>query len=549
MISPALHRPFLNRRLASRIAIGAALGAGLATGAQAHAAEQHWDLRVDDPPSRAELGLGPDASARALARAAIEHSAGRLGLEGSRVTLAPGEQRSSAGAQMLRFRQTAGGLRVVWSEIDVLVSGSRVAAINATTVPVETTRLSGERRIAARRAVRVARRAVPGPDRAAPAELVAYAGTPARPTTPRRAYVVQVAPAQGGDDVRRTLCVVVEAQTGDVIARWPGTAAMPDDARPARPRARSSAATTVLYQIANFKRKDPSGFPFGLARVLLTTTGNPVSYGDDVGLGEQFLDAPSANIDFLHRWAKPITRFLCVHPRFRLCGRTATSKGEYKRHFIVGNHTGDDTFFDPNGGGIVMGENDADDPDVLEHELGHAMDYALRNDYIGTFEAYEVDEALGDMFSNALDRDGLYQDGPKPKPGAVPNPDDVDFSAGGVLKSFGDPEHNPDPKDRAEHVNQYSCTTKDEHQNGIILSHAFHLLVNRIGYDKAGELLTYVPMALPAQREFGDVRRAFADAARGLYNGGKPNGADEKHVQASFAQVGVFDNTRRSALC
>jgi hypothetical protein len=296
----------------------------------------------------------------------------------------------------------------------------------------------------------------------------------------------------------------------------------------------------VLYQLTNFKRKDPTGYKYGLARVLLTTTGNPFAYGDDGGLGATFLDVFDTNISFLTPWMTDVTRFFCRAPR-HLCGRRAQGPGgSYGRHFLVGNHTGDETFYRESEEHVVIGESDADDPDVVAHEIGHELDHHLRNDYLQTFEADEIDEALADMFSYDWDNDAIFRDGAKPLAGQQSNPDD-----GQVMLNYANPAASGDPA----HYNAYDCSTDDEHDNGSILSHAYFKLANRVGDEVAGRMLTYVPWALPARREFGDVRQAFEDVAMNLYNGGVRDGFHENQVEAAFNEVGVQDAARRTSRC
>jgi hypothetical protein len=49
--------------------------------------------------------------------------------------------------RQLRFQQTAGGLRVLWSQIDVAIVGGRVSSIDATVVPVADRAPAGKRRM------------------------------------------------------------------------------------------------------------------------------------------------------------------------------------------------------------------------------------------------------------------------------------------------------------------------------------------------------------------------------------------------------------------
>ena len=42
----------------------------------------------------------------------------------------------------------------------------------------------------------------------------------------------------------------------------------------------------------------------------------------------------------------------------------------------------------------------------------------------------------------------------------------------------------------------------DEHVNATILGHAYYRFVDQVGYDVAGDVLTYVPFALPPSPSF-----------------------------------------------
>ena len=214
-----------------------------------------WSRSVDGPITAAQLGLPAGAPRRVLGRAAIERSArslaggGRLG----EVRFAGEPLPAGASGRLLhglRYRQQIGGLRVLYSQLDVSVVRNRVSSIAGTVVPLKGATLRGDRRISARRARAIARRAVDGAGSARRPELVAYAGEPAAPRVPRRAYVVELAPPlSGSDESPAAICVVVDATTGNVLTRWRGFAARTVK----RPSARAGAVKTVLIQIVDAK--------------------------------------------------------------------------------------------------------------------------------------------------------------------------------------------------------------------------------------------------------------------------------------------------------
>jgi hypothetical protein len=521
----------------------AALAMTAASSEAAVAAERDdpWGTTVRLDLSAGELGLSAAASDRALARAAISRTAKRLRLPrhgGLRFAFAGTPGGTVAGARTLkhlRFRQSLGGLRVLWSDIDVAVSDGRVRSISATTVPVKSRRMTGKRRLGPRRAVAIARRVVAGPDRALPAQPVAYTGSPGKGRPARRAYVVQVTPERQAGHLERNLCVVVDAETGDVLAVWRGTAAL---ARSRRAAALAQLGTTVLFQLTNFKRQPgENGYAYGKLRQLVSTTGFPSSFRTDIN---QLFDVFDQRLAWLAPWIEDVTRYFCVTRKY--CGRDSAGDGSYNRWFMVGNHGSEDTAYSYSDEHVLIGSNDSDDPDILAHEIGHAIDHHFDGgEYQQTLEGEEVKEALADMFSYDQDRDGRLQDGGNPSTPAGSNPDD-----GAVVRDFANPAKVGD----AALYSQYDCATTDDHDNGTILSHAYHRFAKKAGHSIAGHVLQYVPWQLPARREFGDVRVGFENAARGLFpNGGKYEGSVEQKIDQAFDEVGVFAATRRTAKC
>jgi hypothetical protein len=164
------------------------------------------------------------------------------------------------------LRQSLGGLRVLFSQLHVRFRGGVVRGVGGTGMPLRSSRLAGRVAISRKRARDIARLRAAGPDTAASAQLVAYAGDPHRPRPPRRAYVVAVDSVvpMSSDDSPSPLCVVVDAATGEVLDTWRGTIA-PSTAKQARrdgkPAARAEAAQTVLaqYEDAKGRTSDRAG--------------------------------------------------------------------------------------------------------------------------------------------------------------------------------------------------------------------------------------------------------------------------------------------------
>ena len=125
------------------------------------------------------------------------------------------------------------------------IAAGEVSSIGATVVPVEGVRWWANAGSAAHGRSRIARRAVAGPRRRCGR---CRPPMPARRHRPRRAGAAprgasgwsrSSRPARQATTSPRALCIVVDAETGKVIGRWPGMADRPDrgpDARGARPR-------------------------------------------------------------------------------------------------------------------------------------------------------------------------------------------------------------------------------------------------------------------------------------------------------------------------
>ena len=510
------------RAIVATAACTAVAALGLASAA--HAADNPWSRTVDRQLSAAQLGVEAGASPRTLARAAIDRSAPRLGLERSpRGLRFAGEQATSRDLRVLRFQQTVGGLRVLWSAIDVAVSGDRVTSIGATTMPLSRHRLPGSRRIDRATATRIARRAAPGSSGAAPAQLVAYAGAPAKPRSPRRAWIVQVQPPQPGAESPSPLCVVVDAATGKVLGRWRGTLAV-DGGRAADARGSAAQAGTVVYQLTNDAKDDTqTGYAYGVVREVGRTTGSP--FLPATFQVQTFLPS-SVPLNHLGGWIREIHNFVCGTHKY--CGRRGGFNGSFNRYFVAGNFKGDQqgvtsTSYDPNDEHIRIQTMDSNDPGVIAHEVGHLMDHHYRDDHIDSFRTAEVDEALAMMFAYDFERDRTLPGSPThsnwlANPSAIANPADGNRPYGKLMKD-------------------YDCTAQDPHTNSTILGHAYWQFVKHLGtngYEKAGRVLQYIPWALPASRNFTQFRFWLTTRARELLG---PTG--EKAAIDALNVVGV----------
>jgi hypothetical protein len=491
-----------------------------------------WSVSVDRSITAGQLGLPADASARALGRAAIERSLSRLvgrrrlgSLRFAGEPLPPG--RGGRRTHGLRFRQRIGGLRVLYSQLGATVAPGRVRSVAGTVVPLNTMKLAGVRRISAGRAQEIARRVVPAAVRARRAELVAYAGEPAKPRSPRRAYVVEVMPAAtGSDDSPAAICVVVDATTGKVLKRWRGFAARPRK-RNVTGQSALAAAKTVLIQLVDAKGAVADVTP-NYRDVY--TMGDPRSFGLDSPLQQDTFGTLSPPFFTVNSWVNAVTQFFCVTREY--CGRDSGLDGSYNRHFYTVNWGGSASRYVHAGERIYIDVDSTTQPQVIAHEQGHSIDFHFRDDFVATFEGDEVEEALAEMFAYDFERDRILTGATGPRVSSV----------------------LADPSDFAlpERYTDYSCTSTDEHRNGYILAHAYWRFVQRVGHNVAGHVLQGVPWQLPALREFGDVRTAMERASGTLLvpglNGGPPRRVSSE-VAAAFGEVGVLASSRRTLAC
>ena len=532
----------LTRLLVTSAAVAGATGA-LAAGpaAAAEIGDGNWARSIAPSLSRHDVRLPKGASNAKLAERAIERSAKQLvrggELGGLRLV---GDLSAARSLRQLRFTQRAGGLRVLWSKLDVSIARGEVQAINATTMPLRG-KPRGKVRLTAAGAKAIALNAVAGEDaaRIAP-ELVVYAGSPDRPRAPRRAFVVDVAPANPAAELASDLCVVVDAQSGRVIATWKGFAAD----RPQR-SGKASAAGVQAHAAASvtlIQADDAKGFdaPVSDSRRELTTNDSAYTFGTvngtqdrNVGFGLSGSGSTPA-----YGWIADVSRFFCLKRAF--CGRDSGRSGpigggDYGRLFYTVNWPGPVDpktnvanssivgRYRPDQERIYVSFKAANDPAVIAHEFGHQIDTRFMRDYIDTKEGQEVREAIGDMF-------GLDWEQGKVRSG-VTHPTQLEATA--FPTRFGSPVD----------YNSYSCTNPNVHGNAPILADAYRRIGIRIGWEKAGQLLVNVPAALPAMRTFSSVRTTFKSLSDAMFGS---NSAESAAVTLSFQEehVGLTTATR-----
>jgi hypothetical protein len=527
----------------TRTALVALAALGLLAPAAADAArgaKKPWTRTVDVNRSARQLGLPAGAPAEQLARRAVARNARRLGLPpATRLRLAerlrlPGGQGAPA-VTRLRFNQTAGKLRLVWSQLDVTVTPGSVGSIAATVVPARPGPADGSARVSAPRALAIAKRAVSGSGDASRPYAVAYAGTPttdrgAKRQLARRAWVVQVErPAGAGDETTSDVCVVIDMATGKVIARWPGMASRPDAGATAHPAARASAVTNLL---SVFDGKLPGQGVYARFDV----NGDPRRDSSWPRLDQARFFAPRTSVmDRISFNAENAARTICV--RHGYCGNRRFSVSAWN---VIGDVPG------PVSSAARLSLNvkisrDSIMPlnsfnDVVAHEYGHVMDWVYAGDrFVGgaSHEAVEVEEALADMFAYDYDRDGTF----------------AEESARGVSRNWVNPGAltylgKPYPAHMRDYDDTPFPNEPDPHFNSTILSHAYLRFVARVGPDVAGRLLNTVSARFSPRPTFREVAQAFVDSAMLLYpqDGPDPGFVSDvaQKAHTAFSEVGLI---------
>jgi hypothetical protein len=540
------HRSHIPAALAAvaALALAAPAAAGAAPG------KQPWTRTIDVNRSAHQLGLPPAAPAERLARTALARNAHRLGLRrgaglklAERLRIAGGE--GAPASTRLRFHQTAGKLRLVWSQVDVTVAAGSVGSIVATVVPARPGPAAGSAKVTRARALAIAKRAVRGSGSASRPYAVAYAGKPtaargAKPRRPRRAWVVQVERSGGPTaETQSDLCVVVDAQTGRVIARWPGMASRPDagaDARAAAgggPAARASSLTNLL---SVFDGKLPGRGIYARFDV----TGNPRLDSSWPRLSEARFSRPRTVVmDRISLNAENVARTICV--RYGYCGNYRVPEPNLASDWNV---VGDVPGFTSKAARLSLVVDISHDDvmpansfnDVVAHEYGHVMDWVYAGDrFVGgsSHQAVEVEEGIADMFAYDYDRgDATF----------------AEESGSGASRDWVNPGRHlclgtPYPAHMRDYDDTPFPNEPDPHCNSTILSHAYYLLVQRVGPAVAGRLLNTVSATFSPRPTFTEVARGFVARAAQFYRQDGPDPGTDSDIaqlaQASFALVGL----------
>jgi thermolysin metallopeptidase-like protein len=492
-----------------------------------------WTTLLDRPITAGQLDLTASPPPRKLARAALRHDAGRLRLRGSLrgLQLVSADRRPPL--TTLRYRQRVGGLRVLYSQIDVAVVGHTVTSISATTVPLGSRRLRGAKHVSASEARAIARRRIAGPDSALRAQPIAFAGRPAKPRSPRRAWVVQVTPDRqpAGDDHDLTLCVVVDARSGNVLEVWKGVAAQPHRGNPDDTATGARVAQATETRLGLVRDAVFAVSAIGTPAIELYTRGNPFKFGDDdpgESTQQRFLPAgttAASEVNRVNGDVRVVGRHICVNRGF--CGRDGGFDGTFNPLSITARapavtktaQTGRGTRYTNSDQRVYVASAEAGSGDILAHELGHMVDIQSGEDRVSNLGTDEVEEAMADMFAydfdpsdptlGEADKAGNFPQG-SPRvnwatPGAIVNP----------------VEHEPYPG----HASQFKCVRTDEHFNSTIFSHAYFLFVQNVGREKAAKVLYSVSSGLGPFPGGLNLRDVFIQRAGELFGTSTRNAA------------------------
>ena len=515
----------------------AAAASPQAAAAAAAAADAAWQRALTPSLTRHDLGLPAAASDARLATSAIERREHAL-THGAELGDLHFDGRASVDPALhaLAFSQRLDGLRVLWSHLDVtLARGGEVSSIGGTVVPLPDRTLRGEVKLTVAEARGIARRAVMNATAVRRPELVAYAGTPDRPRSPRRAYAVEVSRPSGGEEKADAVCLVIDAGSGELLTQWRGRLAprpQPTSRAARGPGARAhAAAKSTIVQVDDAKGQDVSTTD---SRLEFATNGDPYLTGVLDGFTDVYGFPYATATSQTYRWAIDVTRYFCFWRNY--CGRDSgqpgpVGGGTYNRVFVTGNWNAADgsagAGYEWDSERIFVSVPFANTPGALAHEFGHMIDAHFLDDLRGSREGDEIKEALADMF--ALDYERRQQrsgsSGPT-RTRIVENPTAYGY-------------------DYFSHYSQYRCTA-GLYQNATILSHAFLKLSDLIGFEKSGRILQGVPWALPGHRTFGSVRTAFEVGASAIY------GADSYElamVRQTFSNHGIGPGTTRSQMC
>lgn len=189
-----------------------------------------------------------------------------------------------------------------------------------------------------------------------------------------------------------------------------------------------------------------------------------------------------------------------------------------------------------NGGGVFLPL--AGGLDVAAHEMTHGVVQNTAGlEYKN--ESGAINEAMADIAGAMVDRSN-WQIGETVIPNGSP------YFPTGALRDMADPHNGgssfSDNGYQPSHTNEQYFGSEDRggvHRNSGIINHAYYLLAETIGKDKA-ERLFYRALAnyMTQTSQFIDCRLAFESAAKDLYGSGS---TEHNAVSDSFYAVGIGD--------
>ncbi len=165
------------------------------------------------------------------------------------------------------------------------------------------------------------------------------------------------------------------------------------------------------------------------------------------------------------------------------------------------------------------GVDDAEDGEVILHELGHQIHFSQSSTFFGTEEAGAVSEGFGDYWAATVSE---WATGGEPDPACIAEWDSISYTAGPVhcLRRLDSTRMYPDG------------LTGEVHRDGTIWSHALWNLRTALGATHADTAI------LQAQFDWvgtnmPDLAQRIVDQAQALYGQGAA-------AEAAFAERGIL---------
>jgi Zn-dependent metalloprotease len=176
--------------------------------------------------------------------------------------------------------------------------------------------------------------------------------------------------------------------------------------------------------------------------------------------------------------------------------------------------------------------------DIMAHEFGHVRDWVYAGDRQVSFTGQEVEEGLADMFAYDYDRTDatLGEDALGGARVDWAEPDNITYSGQGQPDHMDGYDETPPGK--------FTGQSPDEHFNSTILSHGYHLFVQRVGHTVAVNVLLNVSSTLPPQPKFFHVKEGIFSRAGTLYPHDDPADSDttpevREAARQAFTEVGL----------